>query len=375
MGKSLKGKQLGIGISQRKDGLYTARFTDKSGKRRQKYFKKLQDCRNWLADMQFQDEHGSIDVPEDMSVSAWFEYWVDNIKCSSVKRNTLRNYKERFKYNINPCIGHMLLSQVKPMHCQNVLNQMVSSGYRNSTIGLTRITMNAIFGDAVENGLIAHNPVIKTVRCIQGKKSVPKEAITIEEQKRLLKTAKSSSYYYQYAFVLQTGLRTGELTGLKWTDIDLDKKCIHISRTMDYRNGQWESNPPKSKSGIRDIPLTHEAFNILMKVKEKRQSLDVVPMQYHDLVFLSKSGNPILNSAYNMILKNICKKADISHTTMHILRHTFATRCIEAGMTPKTLQSILGHANIGVTMDIYVHVTESTKAREIADIEAMLNIV
>ena len=106
-----------------------------------------------------------------------------------------------------------------------------------------------------------------------------------------------------------------------------------------------------------------------MKVKEKRQSLDIVPMQYHDLVFLSKSGNPILNSAYNMILKNICRKADISHVTMYILRHTFATRCIEAGMTPKTLQSILGHANIGVIMDIYVHVTENTKAKEIANIE------
>ena len=74
MGKSLKGKELGVGISQRKDGLYTARFTDRQGKRRQKYFKKLQECRNWLADMQFQDEHGNINVLGDMTVDAWFDY-------------------------------------------------------------------------------------------------------------------------------------------------------------------------------------------------------------------------------------------------------------------------------------------------------------
>ena len=83
MGKNLKGKELGVGISQRKDGLYPARFTDKLGKRRQKYFKKLQECRNWIADAQYKDEHGSIDASGDMTVDAWFDYWIGEIKAKT----------------------------------------------------------------------------------------------------------------------------------------------------------------------------------------------------------------------------------------------------------------------------------------------------
>ncbi len=105
MGKSLKGRELGIGISQRKDGLYTARFTGKDGKRHQKYFKKVQECRNWLADAQFQNEHGSISAWEDMTVSAWFDYWIENFKAGNIKTRTLQNYKDRFKHNIADCIG------------------------------------------------------------------------------------------------------------------------------------------------------------------------------------------------------------------------------------------------------------------------------
>lgn len=168
MGKNLKGKELGVGISQRKDGLYTARFTDRNGKRKQQYFKKLQDCRQWLADAQFEDEHGNINASGDMTVDAWFEYWIENIKSGSTKHNTVRNYKERYKYNIKPYMEDILLKDVKPLHCQNVLNQMSVGNYKDSTINLTRITMNVLFDDAVDNGLITKNPITKSVKVASG---------------------------------------------------------------------------------------------------------------------------------------------------------------------------------------------------------------
>lgn len=129
MGKDLKGKELGVGISQRKDGLYTARFTDRLGKRKQQYFKKLQECRQWLADAQFQDEHGNINASGDMTVDTWFEYWISEIKGKTVRWNTLSSYKGRYEKNIKDVIGNMLLKDVKPMHCQNVLNIMDNNGY------------------------------------------------------------------------------------------------------------------------------------------------------------------------------------------------------------------------------------------------------
>ena len=375
MGKDLRGKELGVGISQRKDGLYTARFTDKFGKRRQNYFKKLQECRNWLADAQFEDEHGSINACEDMTVNVWFEYWIENIKSGNSKPNTVRNYRERYKYNIQSYIGDMLLKSVKPLHCQNVLNQMSMGDYKDSTINLTRITMNVLFDDAVDNGLIMRNPVTKSVKIADKEESEPRKAMSIHEQSLFLEKAENSSYFNQYAFVLQTGLRVGELTALKWQDVDFENQILHIRRTMDYRDKEWETNTTKTKTGKRDIPLTKKAIEILLNVKNSGRKSNIIPMEYHDFVFLSKNGKPILNSAYNMILRRICQKAGIEKYSMHELRHTFATRCIEGGMTPKTLQEILGHTNISTTMDIYVHATEDLKLDEVKSVESMLNVI
>lgn len=211
MGKDLKGKELGVGICQRKDGLYTGRFVSKqTGKSIQKYFVKLQDCRKWIADARFQDEHGGINASGDMTVTAWFNYWIDNIKGDSVRPNTIRNYKERFKHNIEKCIGNMLVSDVKPLHCQNVLNKMKEK-YKTSTIYQTRITLYSMFSDAVENDIISKNPVTKAVKYNIGKEPKKVRALTIDEQKKFLEIAKGTSNYNQFAFLLQTGLRTGEL--------------------------------------------------------------------------------------------------------------------------------------------------------------------
>ncbi len=163
MGKDLKGKSLGVGICQRKDGLYYGRFVSKrTGKSVEKYFKKLQDCRQWYADAKFNDEHGGINASGDMTVTAWFDYWIENIKGDSIRPNTIGNYKERFKQNIKDCIGNMLLSEIKPMHCQNVLNRM-KDDYKTSTIYQTRIALFCMFSDAVQNDVICKNPATKAV--------------------------------------------------------------------------------------------------------------------------------------------------------------------------------------------------------------------
>lgn len=377
MGKNLKGKELGVGICQRKDGLYMARFVSKrTGKTVQKYFPKLQECRNWLADARFEDEHGGINAFGDMTVTAWFEYWLEHIKGDSIRPNTRRNYKERFEKNIKGCIGKMLLTDIKPMHCQNILNQM-KDNYKSSTIYQTRIALYCMFADAVENDVILKNPVTKAVKCNFGKEPKKVRALTIEEQKKFLEVAKGTSNYNQFAFLLQTGLRTGEMIGLRWSDIDFKKKVVHIQRSMEYRYsiGEWRIGEPKSKSGYRDVPLTEEAIAILRNQKEKLKHIKVINMEFKDYVFLCRKGEPTKNSAYDTALFKLCDRAGIDRFSMHVLRHTMATRCIESGMRPKTLQVILGHSNVGITMNLYVHVTEDEKVKEVKKIEKNLKIV
>lgn len=221
MGKDLKGKELGKGITQESTGLYSARFVDRFGKRKHKRFKKLQECRTWIADATYVDEHSDISMPSDMLVDQWFDYRIGVVR----------------KY--------FMIWQIRDItHLQ---------------------------------------------------------------------------------FILQTGLRTGELAGLKWEDVDFKSKTIQIRRSMEYRYcaKEWRIGEPKSKSGYRTILLTEEAVTILKKQKEKNKRI-----------------------------------SEISRFSMHNLRHTCATRRMEAGMKPKILQMLLGHSNIGITMNLYVHTTE-----------------
>ncbi len=265
--------------------------------------KKLQECRKWLDEAKYIDEHSSITEANAMMVDAWFEYWIF-IKEKTVRPNTVRNYRERYHRNISKVIGKMLLIDVKPIHCQKIFSDMADEGYKTTTIYQTRIALYNMLDFAKENDVIINNPCKKSAKSDMGQPSDKKEALTIDVQRKFLEAARDQSYENQYRFVLQTGIRTGELVGLKWDDIDFKNKTLTISRTMEYRY-----------------------------------------------------------------------KVGIKRFSMHVLRHTFATRCIEAGMMPKTLQKILGHSNIGITMNLYVHITEDEKHKEIELVAGALKVI
>ena len=375
MGRNLKGKELGEGIYQQANGTYCARFIDRFGKRKSKRSKKLQEVRQWLADATYINEHSDIEQATNMMVDAWFEYWID-VKKKTVRPNTVRNYTERYNKNIQKIIGRKILTEVKPIHSQKIFTDMAEEGYKTSTIYQTRIALFNMLEFAKENEVILSNPCKKSVKSDMGKPSQKKEALTIDIQKKFIEYAKGQSYENQFRFILQTGLRTGELVGLKWEDIDFSKKAIRIQRSMEYRYsvGEWRIGEPKSKAGYRTIPLTDETIRILTEQKEKNKNIKKIQEEWYEFIFLSRKGEPVKNSAYDTALFKICDKAKINRFSMHVLRHTFATRCIEGGMMPKTLQKILGHSNIGITMNLYVHITEDEKQKEIDKVSCVLNV-
>ena len=266
---------------------------------------------------------------------------------------------------------------MKPVHCQKIFSDIAEEGYKTTTIYQTRITLFNMLEFAKENDVLIVNPCKKSLKSNMGKPSEKKEALTIDVQKKFLGAVVGYSYENQYRFVLQTGLRTGEMIGLKWSDIDFKNRTMKIERTMEYRYkvGEWRIGPPKSQSGYRTVPLTEEAVRILENQRKKNHSLKRIPMEWKDFVFLCRKGTPVKNSTYDTGLFKYCDRADIPRFSMHVLRHTFATRCIEAGMKPKTLQKILGHSNIGITMNLYVHITEDEKHREIDLVADALKVI
>ena len=379
MGKNLKGKEIGKGICQRKDGYYVARFCNQAGKREEKYFRKLPEAKAWLEEAKYADKHSTGAIRSDISVDDWFDTWLNSIS-KNLASNTIDNYRTRYIQNIQPLIGRMNFTDVKPLHCQQILNEMTPH-YAKSTIIQTYITMGTMLKSAVLNDMIPKHPMdgIRFNKPVRSPDDI--KYFTIDEQKRFQEAAKRSRYYHPYLFVLETGLRTGELTGLTWNDIDFENKTLTVDRSVEYsdKDGGWRAGPPKTLRSYRTIPLTRKAYEILYTLYQNRfmrKESAVLAQTLHytdkrngrkksivmrDMIFINPyTGEPVKNSTYDSAIYKICDNLQIERSHMHALRHTYATRAIERGVSPKVLQMLLGHDHVQTTMDRYVHVTDDS---------------
>ena len=259
--------------------------------------------------------------------------------------------------------------------------------YAGSTIRQTYICMGTMLRSAVMNDLIPKHPMdgVRYTKPARAKDDI--KFLTIDEQKKFLEVAKRSHNYYQYALILETGLRTGELIGLTWDAVDWKNRTLTVNKTLEYRHKQkeWRAGPPKTQQSYRTIPLTNFAYEILQRVYENSknqkksetlcQELEYIDrhtgakstLVMNDLVFINwRTGEPAKNSSYDTHLYKLCDEAGIKRFCMHALRHTYATRAIESGMQPKVLQKLLGHASIQTTMDRYVYVTDDSLAKAVS---------
>lgn len=375
MGKSLNGKELGQGISQRQDGTYQARFVNRFGKRQTIYAKKYKEVVQKLRDAQAEDEKKLNVVSKDMTLDEWFDIWI--VTCKSNCRNSSKeSYRAQYK-RVKKQLGWRKLSTLNLIVMQQALNELCSDTSRK----MTKSVLVDMLNKAVDSGLLVQNTAKSLNTVVDQKEKDERRVLTKEETQWFLEEAKRSSYYYLFVIALETGMRIGELCGLKWEDVDFDNSVIYVNHTLAYfiKDGKYvyEMHNTKTKAGKRKIPMTRTATKILRYQKWNRQRMIAekpCSEEYRDLVFSTRGNAPANRHVVLQSMKGVFKHIQKKHEnfepfTPHTFRHTFATRALENGMQIKTLSRILGHSRIEITLNLYCHVTDDTLFEEMLKME------
>ena len=330
----------------------------------------------------YEAENGTYIKESALTVDQWFDEWLETIKRPAVKESTLETYRYVYMPHIGAVIGKMQLRNITALQGQRIVND-AAENYSGKLAGLVILVFCGMFTDAYKHGLIKQDIGGRIVRPVL-KEGKERKAITTDQQAELLCACTGSRIEYMIKLTLQTGLRLGELCGLQWADIDKQNGIIKVRHTLKKLTGQpYKLKPTKSKNGLRDIPLTEEAKNILLQVSVNQKMNRLKAGNYwkpapglEDLVFTSETGEPFPlkdTTKYLAPIKEQMSKAGFDTAfTFHSLRHTFGTRCYDAGMDIKTLQEIMGHGSFNTTMSIYVNKDPGQRAAEMKKVEAAL---
>lgn len=381
MGKSLNGKELGVGISQRKDGLYQGRYVDAFGKRKTIYYAKLAELRKELAIQEGLNAVGRS-VTEEVKLDDWFAYWVDVYKKKQVRPNTLREYTHIYNKNISPHIGQRNISSLRKSNIQKLIDIAADDGYEYERQNKIKVILSDMLQRAVEDEYLVTNPVSGIM--LRADKIIKAVALSLDQQDTFLDYARNTFYENAYHVMLNTGMRPGELYALYVDDIHLDDGYIDINKTLVYQKYLTDSGktfhiePPKTKTSVRKIPINSVCRRYLERQLELKQIVSQKrPKEQNDFIFVTKFNTPLNVQIFGDSIRRIVRSINLmrgtddkfAYFTPHTFRHTFATRCLEAGVEPKTIQQYLGHASLKMTMDLYVHITDE-KAR--IDIEKIV---
>ncbi|MCI9664484.1 MAG: tyrosine-type recombinase/integrase [Lachnospiraceae bacterium] len=375
MGKDLNGKELGTGISQRKNGMYQARYVDRFGNRKTIYDKNLRELKNKLNTGVYEDKKQINIVDEKTTLDEWYKKWIDIHKYNVIRINTKCHYDSVYRKHISPTLGSIPISQITQLQIKGVIKKLHKANYGYETQNRVRIMLLDMFDKAMIDNFVLRNPC-KGLR-IQKDRNFERRVLTRDEQMDFYECCKGTFYDNLFVVAVNTGLRPGELCGLKWSDINFNKMEISVERTLLYQKLDGDEqktfhfDPPKTKTSRRKVPINKQCEVALKKqylqsnvVKSRLYSK---PLKgFEDLLFTTKFSTPINSQIYLEAIKRIIDEINLMKDDLeqmepfsaHTFRHTFATRCFESGIQPKTVQKYLGHATLQMTMDLYTHVLD-----------------
>lgn len=382
------------GETQRKDGTYDFRWTSADGKRHSVYAATLQELREKEEEIIRDKQDGIKTEIRRTTVNDVFELWCDLKR--GLKHNTFTNYKYMYNMFVRPSFGKLRIASVKKSDVKRFYNTLADEKILTiATIDNIHTVLHQVFDLAVDDNYIRINPtdhMLKELKQSHNFETEKRKAPTVAEQKLFIDFLQNHPQYHHwypvFAVMLGTGMRVGEIVGLRWCDIDLEQGIIGVNHTLVYYNNHGDGkgcsfsiNTPKTKAGERTIPMldfVKEAFLMEKKYQEEtglhcKATVDC----YTDFIFINRFGDVQHQGTLNKAIRRIIRdcndevllrgEADpvlLPKFSCHSLRHTFTTRLCESGVNVKVIQDVLGHADISTTMDIYVDVTKDMKQKE-----------
>lgn len=368
-------------IRKRSNGLWEARVTvgrNSFGRQVQKsiYGKTRSEVSAKMNEILGQLNTDTYIHPSVMTVAEWMKNWLQTYAKTNLRPSSYASCEGHVFNHIIPHIGDIPLSKLTTENVQRFYNKEYSGGAGLSakTVRNIHITLRRALQQAVDNKIISYNCCGSVILPKREKKEM--RVLSREEQAAVMSVIPNERLGFAILFDLSTGLRIGELCGLKWSDFDLVNKAFNVKRTLQrvkLPEGQVTANGDttmivegkvKTDNGYREIPIQDKVFAELMKYKERQdEEKDWAGCAYtdNDYVFASPIGGCVEPSTMRDMFNRLLCNAKVKHANFHSLRHTFATRAIEAGVPVKAVSEILGHASIQITLDLYCHASIEMK--------------
>ena len=316
-----------------------------------------------------------IDKNKNPTVEEWLYFWLLTYKKNSVKQKTFDQYEGVIRVHLVPEFGDLRLVELKEAQLQKFYNRLFVNGLSARSIQIINTVLSAALKKAIKSRLILFNVCDAVELPKQTKKE--RRVLSAEEQEQLLKELKKDEQGAMYIFALFTGLRRGEVLALRWSDVDLEAGIIKVTKALNRVKTYVDSgdktklivSEPKTETSKRVIPIVDSLIPLLKKQKKLTRDNNEL-----DLVFPSEAGGYIDPGNYNRKFYKIVKRSGLPKANPHSLRHSFATRALEAGVDLKTTQELLGHSSISITADLYTHSMMKHKKQELRKLKSVFSL-
>lgn len=346
-------------IYKRKDGRWVASIMLENRKRKEFYGKTRKEVQEKLKVALRELQQGTLVTGPQQTVAQYLNEWL-KVHKQVIRPRSYERYEAIIRLHLVPMLGKLPLQKLTGQHLQQLYTEKLESGLSSTTVSAIHSMLHTALDDAIKLGILTRN----VCEAVSPPRKVHKEMkpLTPEQVRQLLEVAKGHPQEALFILALATGMRRGELLGLKWQDIHFEKGVLQVQRALTRMPTGlgYKETEPKTRKSRRSIVLTAFAMEALKKHQAKQLEMKIAAgnaWEEHDYVFCTAAGKH-LHPGHDVLeeLKKLLKKAALPDVRFHDLRHSTATLLLSKGVHPKVVQEILGHSEISMTLDTYSHV-------------------